>query len=116
MFIVTEAESKVNGNPSPSGNVLAALPIKENFEQTRGGVSQQITTLEERISRMQNASRVFNFAMRFLGNGSTVFKPSKKFQLNSMSDYVEFDFKTNSSRGGMIYVITSKTDLVSVIV
>ena len=70
--------------------------------------------MEKRISRMQNASRIFNFAMRFLGNGSTVFKPSKTFLLNSLSDYVEFDFKTNSSRGGMIYVVTSKDDLVSV--
>ena len=72
--------------------------------------------MEKRISRMQNASRIFNFAMRFLGNGSTVFKPSKTFLLNSLSDYVEFDFKTNSSRGGMIYVVTSKDDLVSVCV
>ena len=93
--------------------MLAALPIKENFEQTRDGVSQRIAALEEKLSNMQNASRIFNFAMRFLGNGSTVYKPSQVFQLNSISDYVQFDFKTNSSRGGVIYVITSKTDLVS---
>jgi hypothetical protein len=111
VFIVTEADSKLTSNPSPSENVLAALPIKENFERTRDGVSQQITAMEERLSRMKNASRVFNFAMRFLGNGSTVFKP---FTSDINSDYVEFDFKTNNSRGGIVYVIISKTDLVSV--
>ena len=112
MLIVTEADSKLNSNPSPSENVLAALPIKDNFEKTRDGVSQRIIAMEQKLSRMKNSSRVFNFAMRFLGNGSTVFKPSTKFP--HISDYVEFDFKTNSSRGGMVYVIMSKTDLVSV--
>ena len=70
--------------------------------------------MEERVARMQNASKMFNFAMKFFGNGSTVFKPSKSFLLNTLSDYVEFDFKTNSSKGGMVYVVTSKNDLVSV--
>lgn len=105
----------MNGKPSPSENVLAALPIKQNFEQTRDGVSRRIGALEEKISRMQNASRVFNFAMRFVGNGSTVYTPSKEFRLNKKSDYVTFDFKTNISRGGMFYVVTSKSDLVSIL-
>lgn len=108
---ITNAESKLNASPNPSENVLAALPIQENFEQTRDGVSRRMTLLEEKVVHLMNASRTFNFAMRFIGDGAVVFTPSESFLQNKLSDEIIFDFKTNTSKGGMIYVITSRNDL-----
>lgn len=112
---VTKAEAKLNTSPNPSGNVLAALPIHESFEQTRDSVSRRISILEEKVIRIMNVSTTFNFAMRFMGDGAVLFTPSELFLKNKLSDEIIFDFKTNTSKGGIIYIVTSRLDLVSLI-
>ena len=53
--------------------------------------------------------------MRFMGDGAVLFTPSELFLKNKLSDEIIFDFKTNTSKGGIIYIVTSRLDLVSLI-